>query len=119
MNWKSPLKRWSWKLARIVAAVYLVLALVMSFFQTQLIFPGAATQDGQTAEDVHGEVVVELLARLNDLRDNGQDELYRDGIHLATYRDAEELIDKIGFYLAREELRERIAALLAPRRPER
>jgi GT2 family glycosyltransferase/tetratricopeptide (TPR) repeat protein/SAM-dependent methyltransferase len=46
----------------------------------------------------------------NDLRDNGQEELFQDGKHLATYRDAEELLDKIAFYLAREELRERIAA---------
>jgi GT2 family glycosyltransferase/tetratricopeptide (TPR) repeat protein/2-polyprenyl-3-methyl-5-hydroxy-6-metoxy-1,4-benzoquinol methylase len=50
------------------------------------------------------------LLLTNDLRDNGQNELFRDGIHLATYRDAEELLDKIQFYLAHEELRERIAA---------
>src|SRR5262249_44491789 len=46
----------------------------------------------------------------NDLRDNGQDELFRDGVHLATYRDADELLDKVSFYLRREEVRERIAA---------
>jgi GT2 family glycosyltransferase/tetratricopeptide (TPR) repeat protein/2-polyprenyl-3-methyl-5-hydroxy-6-metoxy-1,4-benzoquinol methylase len=46
----------------------------------------------------------------NDLADNGQGELFRDGMHLATYRDAEELLDKLAFYLGREELRERIAA---------
>jgi len=46
----------------------------------------------------------------NDLRDNGQAELFRDGVHLATYRDPEELLDKVTFYLAREGLRERIAA---------
>jgi len=45
----------------------------------------------------------------NDLRDNGQAELFRDGVHLATYRDPEELLDKVAFYLAREGLRERIA----------
>ncbi len=28
------------------------------------------------------------LLLTNDLRDNGQDQLFRDGIHLATYRDA-------------------------------
>src|SRR6266478_5323073 len=39
------------------------------------------------------------LLLTNDLRDNGQDELFRDGVHLATYRDAPELLDKIDFYL--------------------
>jgi GT2 family glycosyltransferase/spore maturation protein CgeB/tetratricopeptide (TPR) repeat protein/protein-L-isoaspartate O-methyltransferase len=46
----------------------------------------------------------------NDLRDNGQEELFHDGVHLATYRDPEEMLDKIGFYLAHDEVRERIAA---------
>src|SRR5262249_38407084 len=50
------------------------------------------------------------LLLTNDLRDNGQEELFRDGVHLATYRDAEELLDKVRFYLKREEARERIAA---------
>ena len=45
----------------------------------------------------------------NDLRDNGQAELFRDGVHLATYQGPEELLDKVAFYLAREGLRERIA----------
>ena len=46
----------------------------------------------------------------NDLADNGQDELFRDGVHLATYRGPEEMLDKLAFYLGREEVRERIAA---------
>jgi GT2 family glycosyltransferase/spore maturation protein CgeB/Flp pilus assembly protein TadD len=46
----------------------------------------------------------------NDLADNGQDELFRDGVHLATYGDGEELADKIRFYLKHARLRERIAA---------
>jgi 2-polyprenyl-3-methyl-5-hydroxy-6-metoxy-1,4-benzoquinol methylase len=50
------------------------------------------------------------LLLTNDLSDNGQAELFRDGMHLATYRDAEELLDKVRFYLARDEARERIAA---------
>jgi O-antigen biosynthesis protein len=50
------------------------------------------------------------LLMTNDLGDNGQDELFQDGVHLATYRDGEELLDKIRFYLDREELRERLAA---------
>jgi GT2 family glycosyltransferase/tetratricopeptide (TPR) repeat protein/2-polyprenyl-3-methyl-5-hydroxy-6-metoxy-1,4-benzoquinol methylase len=50
------------------------------------------------------------LLMTNDLRENGQGELFRDGVHLATYADAEDLLDKVRFYLAREAVRERIAA---------
>jgi len=50
------------------------------------------------------------LLLTNDLTDNGQDELFRDGMHLATYGGPEELLDKIAYYLKREEVRERIAA---------
>ena len=32
----------------------------------------------------------------NDLADNGQDELFRDGVHLATYREPGEMLEKIG-----------------------
>ena len=46
----------------------------------------------------------------NDLSENGQAELFRDGVHLATYREAEDLLDKLAFYLGRETLREKIAA---------
>ena len=46
----------------------------------------------------------------NDLGDNGLAELFRDGVHLATYRDREDLLDKLAFYLEREAVRERIAA---------
>ncbi len=46
----------------------------------------------------------------NDLRENGQEELFRDGVHLATYGDAEELLEKVAYYLAHEEARERVAA---------
>jgi len=45
----------------------------------------------------------------NDLAENGQQELFQDGVHFATYRDAEELLDKIHYYLAHEDARERIA----------
>lgn len=45
----------------------------------------------------------------NDLIDNGQAELFRDGEHLVTYRTMDELIDKIRFYLSHDEVRERIA----------
>jgi GT2 family glycosyltransferase/tetratricopeptide (TPR) repeat protein/2-polyprenyl-3-methyl-5-hydroxy-6-metoxy-1,4-benzoquinol methylase len=46
----------------------------------------------------------------NALDENGQAELFRDGVHIATYRDADELLDKVSFYLTRAELREKIAA---------
>ncbi len=46
----------------------------------------------------------------NDLGENGLAELFRDGVHLATYRDGDDLLDKLAFYLGREELRERVAA---------
>jgi 2-polyprenyl-3-methyl-5-hydroxy-6-metoxy-1,4-benzoquinol methylase len=46
----------------------------------------------------------------NDLAANGQAELFRDGVHLATYSDAEELFDKLAYYLRHEPLRERVAA---------
>lgn len=45
----------------------------------------------------------------NDLADNGQEELVRDGVHLATYRDTEELLDKLRYYLQRPAVRQRIA----------
>ncbi len=46
----------------------------------------------------------------DDLQHNGQGELFRDGIHLATYRDEQELLDKVAYYLQHEDTRERIAA---------
>src|SRR5690606_26106492 len=36
----------------------------------------------------------------NSLRENGQDELFQEGFHLATYVDEDELIDKAQYYLA-------------------
>jgi 2-polyprenyl-3-methyl-5-hydroxy-6-metoxy-1,4-benzoquinol methylase len=50
------------------------------------------------------------LLLTNDLSDNGQSELFRSGVHLETYREADELIDKIRYYLAHDDVRERIAA---------
>jgi FkbM family methyltransferase len=46
----------------------------------------------------------------NDLTENGLADLFQDGSHLATYRDADELVDKVRFYLKEEDLREKIAA---------
>src|SRR6266851_3403236 len=50
------------------------------------------------------------LLLTNDLTDNGQDDLLQDGVHLATYRSADELLDKMSFYRKREDAREKIAA---------
>jgi 2-polyprenyl-3-methyl-5-hydroxy-6-metoxy-1,4-benzoquinol methylase len=46
----------------------------------------------------------------NDLTENGQGELVQDGVHLATYRDPQELLDKVAWYLTHDSIRERIAA---------
>jgi hypothetical protein len=46
----------------------------------------------------------------NDLSDNGQAELFRDGVHLVCYRDPGEMVEKIAYSLAHEEQREAIAA---------
>jgi 2-polyprenyl-3-methyl-5-hydroxy-6-metoxy-1,4-benzoquinol methylase len=50
------------------------------------------------------------LLLTNDLADNGQADLFRDGVHLATYREADELLDKAAYYLEHERTREAIAA---------
>ncbi len=46
----------------------------------------------------------------NDLAENGQEELFRDGEHLAVYRDPQHLLDRVAWYLDHEEARETIAA---------
>lgn len=45
----------------------------------------------------------------NRIRDNGFDELFRDGTHLVTYRNDKELFAFIDYYLAHEGEREKIA----------
>jgi 2-polyprenyl-3-methyl-5-hydroxy-6-metoxy-1,4-benzoquinol methylase len=50
------------------------------------------------------------LLLTNDLGENGQADLFRDGVHLATYQDHLDLLDKLAFYLGRETTREKIAA---------
>jgi GT2 family glycosyltransferase/2-polyprenyl-3-methyl-5-hydroxy-6-metoxy-1,4-benzoquinol methylase/tetratricopeptide (TPR) repeat protein len=45
----------------------------------------------------------------NDLSENGQEELFKGGVHLATYTNAEDLIETIKFYLDHVEQREQIA----------
>ena len=46
----------------------------------------------------------------NDLSSDGLNEFFQDGVHLATYRDAEELLERVAFYLEHETQRECIAA---------
>ncbi len=46
----------------------------------------------------------------NDLADNGQADLFRDRVHLATYREPGEMLEVIAYYLAHPEEREAIAA---------
>lgn len=45
----------------------------------------------------------------NDLADNGQEELFTSDKHLVTYREPEEMLEKIRFYLRHEEVRQAIA----------
>jgi pimeloyl-ACP methyl ester carboxylesterase len=47
---KRAFKRWAWKIGRIVVIAYLGLALVLALLQTQLIFPGAASQGTPDAQ---------------------------------------------------------------------
>lgn len=48
------------------------------------------------------------LLLTNDLAGGGQHELFRDGVHLATYRDAGELLDKLAYYLSHADARGRV-----------
>ncbi|TWT43066.1 SPBc2 prophage-derived glycosyltransferase SunS [Thalassoglobus neptunius] len=45
----------------------------------------------------------------NSLRENGQDELFQEGVHFVTYAGEDELIDKAHYYLQHAEIRQRIA----------
>lgn len=49
------------------------------------------------------------LLLTNELDENGQDELLRDGVHLATYHSAEDMLEKIRYFLKHPRIRERIA----------
>lgn len=46
----------------------------------------------------------------NDLTENGQPELLKDGVHLATYRDTEGLLKTVQYFLDHDEEREQLAA---------
>lgn len=49
------------------------------------------------------------LLLTNDLSANGQEELFQNEVHLATYQEADELLDKVRYYLKQERRREKIA----------
>lgn len=49
------------------------------------------------------------LLLTNDLSFNGQEMLLQDGVHLVTYRSADELLDKARYYLAHDQERQQIA----------
>lgn len=65
------------------------------------------------ADDVNMRVFEGLASRslllTNDLSVNGQSELFQDGVHLATYGDADDLLEKLAWYLKHDEVRRRIA----------
>jgi len=44
----------------------------------------------------------------NRLEASGQADLFEEGVHLASYAERDELLDKLKFYLARDDLRQRI-----------
>jgi 2-polyprenyl-3-methyl-5-hydroxy-6-metoxy-1,4-benzoquinol methylase len=49
------------------------------------------------------------LLLTNDLRENGQEELLSSGTHLVTYGTAEDMLDKLAYYLRNPAERQRIA----------
>ena len=49
------------------------------------------------------------LLLTNDLFENGQPDLYQDGVHCATYRTPDELLEKLRFYLSHDVVRERVS----------
>ncbi len=65
------------------------------------------------ANDVNMRVFEALasgsLLLTNDLAENGQAELFEDGVDLVTYRDQAELLTQIEWYLKHEDEREQIA----------
>jgi pimeloyl-ACP methyl ester carboxylesterase len=67
-NRRAVLKKWAWKIGRVVVVAYLGLALVLALFQTYLIFPGAATQGRRDAvvTPIDGGEIVTLTAKTGD-----------------------------------------------------
>lgn len=49
------------------------------------------------------------LLMTNDLTENGLAELFQDGVHLATYQTADDLLDKVKYYLKHDDIREKVA----------
>jgi O-antigen biosynthesis protein len=84
------------------------------FDDMALIYSESRTTFNRSIRDDLNMRVFEALAcgsllATNDLPpESGQSELFRDGSHLASYRDPEELLDKIRFYLTRPETRTKV-----------
>jgi len=49
------------------------------------------------------------LLMTNALDDNGQAEMFADGVHLATYRSPEDLVERVRYFLDHPDEREKIA----------
>ncbi len=49
------------------------------------------------------------LVITNNLSSNGQEELFQDSVHYVVYQNAEELLEKLNYYLEHDDIREQIA----------
>ena len=84
---QSARSRWAWKLGRIVVVAYVGLALVLALLQTQLIFPGAASQGTRDAVVDAGTADCELVdARRTPARREGRRALRRGARSTAASR---------------------------------
>lgn len=82
--------------------------MVRTFSESRIVFNRSIVNDVNMR--VFEALASGSLLLTNDLSSNGQDELFQDGKHLVTYRDPQELLEKIRFCLTNEEAREKIAA---------
>ena len=65
---RKVLRRWAWRVGRVVVGAYLGLAIVLALFQTYLIFPGAATQGRADAvvPPIDGGEIVTMTAKTGE-----------------------------------------------------
>ena len=82
-------------------------AMALAYSATRVVFNRSLKNDINMR--VFEALACGSLLLTNNLSDNGQAELLQDGVHLATYRDAGEMLEKIRYYLAHESQREQIA----------
>lgn len=81
--------------------------MAMAYSESRLVFNRSIKNDINMR--VFEAVACGSLLLTNDLSGNGQEELFRNEVHLATYQDADELLDKVRYYLKQERRREKIA----------